>query len=153
MSDTNRCLFIGILATIVIVALWWYNDKVSKDQFTAPKKCIMGKPCEKDEECGQDNFCYMGQCWGYWKGYPMPWSTCRNPYCGSTDPYADCSVSQGSCLPYCKCTLNRRPGGSIAKDCFPKCGKPCTGNDECPPGCPQCSYGTCSAPEKYNPVN
>ncbi len=151
MSDTTRCLFLGFIVTAVIVALWWCNNRSSKDTFTAPK-CIMGHPCKKDEDCGSGDFCYMGQCWGYWKGYPMPWSTCRNPYCGSTDPYAKCDASQGACIPYCKCTLNRRPGGSIDKDCFPKCGNPCMNNDECPPGCPACSHGVCSAPNQYQAV-
>lgn len=108
--------------------------------------------CTRDEECGNGDFCYMGTCWGYWKGYPMPWSNCRNPYCTSTDPYASCAASEGKCTPYCKCTMNRRLGGSIAADCFPKCGKPCLTNDDCPSGCPACSYGVCSAPNQYSPV-
>lgn len=111
----------------------------------------MGSPCKIDEDC-HNGFCYMGQCWGYWKGYPMPWSTCRNPYCGSTSAYASCSASQGKCMPYCKCKLNRRLGGSINLDCFPKCGKPCLSNDECPAGCPACSHGICSAPNVEKPV-
>ena len=111
----------------------------------------MGSPCKIDEDC-PNGFCYMGQCWGYWKGYPMPWSTCRNPYCGSTSAYASCSASEGKCMPYCKCQLNRRLGGSIDLDCFPKCGKPCLSNDECPPGCPACSHGICSSPNIEKPV-
>lgn len=106
---------------------------------------MIGKTCNIDEDC-PNGFCYMNQCWGYWKGYPMPWSTCRNPYCGSTSPNVTCSSSQGKCMPYCKCQLNRRLGGSIDLDCFPKCGKPCLYNDQCPPGCPACKNGICSAP-------
>ena len=147
MSDTQY-LCIGFLVAVV-VALLWYNSR-GRDNFAA--KTVMGSPCKIDEDCGGDSFCYMGQCWGYWKGYPMPWSTCRNPYCASIDPYATCNASQGKCSPYCKCTKNRRPGGSIASDCFPKCGSPCMTNDECPPGCPTCSYGVCSAPNQYKPV-
>ncbi len=148
-----RCLFLGFIVTAVIVGLWWCNNRRTRDNFAIKKKqCVMGSPCKIDEDCGGDSFCYMGQCWGYWKGFPMPWSTCRNPYCSSTDPYATCDAAQGKCSPYCKCTKNRRPGGSIASDCFPTCGKPCAGNDECPPGCPACSYGVCSAPNQYQPV-
>lgn len=144
----SKCLFLGFIVVAVIVGLWLSNNRrTSRDDFT-----VQGSPCIRDEECEGDSFCYMGQCWGYWKGFPMPWSTCRNPYCGSTDPYAKCDASQGACLPYCKCTLNRRPGGSINADCFPKCGTPCMNNDECPPGCPACSYGVCSAPNQYKPV-
>lgn len=148
MSDTNNYLFLGIFA-VVIVGVLLYMNRRGTDNFT-PKK--MGSPCKIDEDCGGDSFCYMGQCWGYWKGYPMPWSTCRNPYCGSIDPYATCNAAQGKCSPYCKCTKNRRAGGSISSDCFPKCGQPCMNNDECPPGCPACSYGVCSAPNQYQPV-
>jgi hypothetical protein len=129
---------------LVFIILWLCAKQT--DKFQVKKECVMGKPCKKDEDCSSGDFCYMGQCWGYWKGYPMPWSTCRNPYCGSTDPYASCSATQGKCTPYCKCQLNRRLGGSINVDCFPKCGSPCLTNDNCPPGCPQCSFGVCSAP-------
>jgi len=127
------------------------NNQVSKYLFLAVIIVIV-RPCKIDEDCGQGNFCYMGQCWGYWKGYSMPWSNCRNPYCGSSDPNVSCSADQGKCLPYCKCQLNRGLGTSITMDCFPKCGAPCLSNDDCPPGCPACSHGLCSAPNKNTDI-
>lgn len=145
MIQITILLLIGI---VIVMCLMLCTRK--GDQFTVGKG--MGSPCKIDENCPGDSFCYMGQCWGYWKGYPMPWSTCRNPYCGSTDPYASCDATQGKCTPYCKCTRNRRLGGSINADCFPKCGKPCMNNDECPPGCPACAHGICSAPNQPEPV-
>lgn len=137
-----------LLSIIILIIVYFCLSK--KDNFVIDN--VMGQPCAIDEDCSGDNFCYMGQCWGYWKGYPMPWSTCRNPYCGSTDPYAKCGATQGKCSPYCKCELNRRPGGSIDMDCFPKCGSPCSSNDNCPPGCPACVKGVCSAPQRGSPV-
>ena len=102
--------------------------------------------CKIDEDCAPGDFCYFGRCWGYWRGQEMPWSTCKNPYCGSVDPAITCSAATENCLPYCKCQVHRKAGGSIAGACFPKCGAPCTTNDECPQGCPECKDGTCQAP-------
>ena len=151
-NKTLQYIIICVLLVIAVLLLLWANNKAVKDTFIVDKQAIMGKPCNIDEDCGQGNFCYNSQCWSYWKGVPMPWSTCRNPYCGSTLPYADCSASQGQCSPYCKCELNRGLGTSIQKDCFPKCGNVCMNNDNCPPGCPACVHGVCSAPNQYKPV-
>jgi len=144
----------SVVVIIIIVALILYFVGTSKgsDNFVSIGKKVDGS-CKIDEDCPQGEFCYMGKCWGYWRGNAMPWSTCRNPYCGCTEPGCDCDATgQGGCLPYCKCTLNRRPGGSISKNCFPKCGTACLSNDDCPPGCPQCNHGICSAPEACKPI-
>jgi hypothetical protein len=144
--DTNT-MILAVLAVLVLVML--YRRNATRDGFVG---AAATSSCKIDEDCAGDNFCYMGRCWGYWRGHPMPWSNCRNPYCGSKEPSASCEASQGQCLPYCKCTLNRRLGGSIASDCFPKCGNACLSNDDCPPGCPACSHGVCSAPNPDTPV-
>lgn len=144
--ENNYLVVIGI-SILIVLFLWLFVFNHSKDSFKAT-----GSSCKIDENCPPGEFCYMGQCWGYWKDVNMPWSTCRNPYCGSTEPTASCGKSQGKCLPYCKCQLNRQLGGSLSLDCFPKCGHPCLNNDQCPPGCPQCKHGVCSSPEPGNIV-
>lgn len=151
MSKSETQILIVTSVTIGLIILFMLLKKSGTDNFEVRQKTF-GQPCKIDEDCGDGDFCYMGQCWGYWKGYPMPWSTCRNPYCTSVDPSASCNATQGKCSPYCKCTMNRRLGGSISADCFPTCGKPCLSNDNCPPGCPACSHGICSAPNKPTPV-
>jgi hypothetical protein len=150
-NELTKYLFLGCIIVIVILVLW-KTQSLENMNIALNKKLIMGKPCNIDEDCGNGNFCYMGQCWGYWKGVPMPWSTCRNPYCGSGDPTISCNANPGQCLPYCKCQLRRGLGTTIEMDCLPKCGSPCTTNDECPPGCPACSHGICSAPNKDRPL-
>ena len=155
-SNVNYCLFIGGIVVAVIVFIWLANNKQTqhKDSFTLDKTpvVIKSEQCRIDSDCPGDNFCYYGKCWGYWKGYNMPWSTCKNPYCTAVqDPLTganniSCGSSSSQCLPYCKCKLNRRPGGTLGMQCFPKCGDACVSNDECPPGCPMCKYGKCSAP-------
>lgn len=159
MINTNKCFLItfGVLAVIILVMLF---NKKGMDYFTVnangqvPK--VVGGNCKIDEDCPAGEFCYMGKCWGYWNGVAMPWSTCRNPYCGCSEPGCNCGASDkpgdGTCLPYCKCRLNRRPGGTIAKNCFPACGNTCLSNDDCPPGCPACRHGICSAPEACDPI-
>jgi hypothetical protein len=146
---SNTCLFLCGLLILVIVGLW-ISNRTNTDTFNIRKD--MGKPCNIDSDCGNGDFCYFGQCWGYWKGYPMPWNNCKNPYCTSIDTNLTCGADNGKCSPYCKCIPNRRPGGSINGDCFPSCGGVCLTNDDCPPGCPQCSNGVCSPPASNTPV-
>lgn len=135
------CVIFALLIFIVFLRF----GVGSIDNFHVKK--VMGSPCKIDSDCGNDEFCYMGQCWGYWRGVNMPWSTCRNPYCGSNSKGLSCAAAQGKCSPYCKCQLNRRLGTTIDMNCFPKCGSPCLNNDECPAGCPVCRHGLCSAPD------
>jgi hypothetical protein len=146
----DEWIYLLIIIIVVVVLVLALNRK--QDGFQGPQNCNMQVECKIDENCPGDQFCYMGRCWRYWQGHPMPWSTCRNPYCGSTDPYASCAASPGKCSPYCKCKMNRRPGGSLDKDCFPSCGQVCLRNEECPKGCPACVHGICSAPQQDEPI-
>jgi len=153
----TRNIIIGvvIVAVIILVVLLYPAEnltpleaalKVRGSSGKCYTKNAPGNDCKIDEDCGPDNFCYMGKCWGYWKGFNMPWSTCRNPYCQSTDPGITCSIDASKCLPYCKCVPTPQAGGSMKSECMPTCGAPCTVNDDCPAGCPMCSHGICSAP-------
>ena len=138
--------YIIIASIVILIIIAYFSIRMGNDYFTISDPAV-GKECSIDEDCGgNSNFCYMGRCWRYWNGQPMPWSTCRNPYCTSSDPSTGCSASTAFCNPYCKCKLNRRLGTTIGENCFPKCGTPCSSNNECPAGCPACSYGICSSP-------
>lgn len=142
MRINTNTIVVVIVITVVILLI----AKRRNDNFTISDPNT-GKECTIDEDCGgNSNFCYMGRCWRYWNGQPMPWSTCRNPYCTNSNPEMGCSASPGKCSPYCKCKLNRRLGTTIGENCFPKCGTPCSSNSDCPDGCPACSYGVCSSP-------
>ena len=144
----NTCILLfGLVILLLVIVIL---NRRNLDTFISNNK--MGQECKIDEDCPGDNFCYMGQCWGYWRGQNMPWSTCRNPYCGSSDPNLNCSAHRGACLPYCKCEIQRQAGGSMNTSCMPKCGNACLNNDSCPPGCPACINGTCQAPGPQLPV-
>ena len=143
----NTILFICIILVLILVIL--YKNKI--DNFQTKAQTINEK-CEIDEDCkGPGTFCYMGTCWAYWQGQPMPWNNCAGP-CNSVDPNVNCSANPGKCSPYCKCKPNRRPGGSIGTNCFPVCGTPCERNSDCSAGCPACVHGICSSPNKPIPV-
>lgn len=151
--NNRYAVYIPFILALVFLCFLWTN-KTGKDNFN-----VNNTQCKIDEDCSGDNFCYMGRCWGYWKGYPMPWSTCRNPYCGSTKGPSSGTTCDASpdgvgipCLPYCKCKSVRGLGTTIQANCFPMCGNPCISNDDCPPGCPQCSHGRCSSPSKNIPI-
>jgi len=148
----NTCIIILVVSLFIILLVLMTRNTGGRDNFISNGSGQMGQQCKIDEDCPRDNFCYMGQCWGYWRGQNMPWSTCRNPYCGSSDPNMNCSAHKGKCLPYCKCEIHRTAGGSLNTDCFPKCGVACLNNDSCPPGCPACINGTCQAPQPQLPV-
>jgi len=149
-SNSTVCIFF-IIALLFISYLLCSQNKSDGFIVSFNDQPLFGE-CKIDEDCPSGEFCYMGRCWRYWKGNAMPWSTCRSPFCGCSEPGCNCSPTQNpgnnTCLPYCKCELNRRPGGTISQNCFPKCGAPCLNNDDCPAGCPECSHGICSAPSK-----
>lgn len=145
MSEQIDRFVIVIIVVAVFLGVWWIKNQTKYDNFTT-SPAVIGHPCRCNNDCNPGEFCYMGQCWGYWKGNPMPWSTCHNPYADNNS--TDCSNGQCNCLPYCKCEFNRRLGHTIGLNCFPKCGAPCSDDGDCPPGCPSCTHGICSAPSQ-----
>ena len=104
----------------------------------------LSKSCFTDDECGPNQFCYLGKCWGYWNYNPMPWTNCKNPYYEPVP--ASMLEDPEKCSPYCSFESVRGPGGVISGDCFPRCGDACLEDNECPKGCPQCYKGTCQPP-------
>jgi hypothetical protein len=156
LMTSNQIIF-GSLIVTIIVAIWWLYSARQLDTFCAGnaivvKSEILGKNCQIDTDCGQGNFCYNGKCWSFWPGINMPWSSCRAPYCGSTDPNLKCHAAGGNgCIsPYCKCQVVTQPGGSLAMEPIPACGSICLTNSDCPQGCPECSRGVCSVPTQSN---
>jgi hypothetical protein len=135
-----------VLAAAIIAYIKFYRKEENLGTYTIQD--IQASPaCFTDDQCGPNQFCYLGHCWGYWNYNPMPWNNCSisdNPYYKLVPASI---LNDNQCeSPYCKSLTTRGPGGVISNECYPVCGEACSSNEDCPAGCPQCYKGTCQPP-------
>ncbi len=141
-------IIVAIIIIIIVLSVKFYRPSENLGTFTIQQ--IQANPsCFTDNECGPNQFCYQGHCWGYWNYNPMPWNQCL-----TDSKLVPASILNGcapikNCSPYCKCKSTRGPGGAINDECYPVCGEACSCDEDCPAGCPQCYKGTCQPP--FNP--
>lgn len=147
-------IFGVLLALLIVIVIFVFPNRGEKFNYTQLSIQEAPLSCFNDDECGPDMFCYLGKCWGYWDGQPMPFNNCLNPYFRPPPGYyvnidGGIECKEGELNPYCKCKSVNGPGGYIQHKPFPVCGTVCIEKEDCPRACPNCINGICNAP--FNP--
>lgn len=162
MNKNYYILYI-VLAVIILVSAYViikYSNPYEKLGTYTIQQMEASPSCFNDDDCGPNQFCNQGHCWGFYNSLSMPWNSCRgrDPYYkvgpgltlendGSAQLPCNCNKGEDcGCSSYCSCRSTRGPGGVISNQSFPECGNACLNDDECPKGCPQCVKGTCQPP-------